>query len=62
MGETVARETQVDAILVLLQKARDMGWGKVEAEVTRGGTVRVVAEDGPGAKVVKPAFTSGLRK
>lgn len=62
MTETVARETQVDAVLVLLREARAMGWGKVEAEVTRGGTVKVVAEDSPGAKVVKPAFTSGLRK
>ena len=61
MTETVARETMASDALLMLQKARDMGWGKVTVEVTRGGTVRVVAEDG-GAKVVKPAFTTGLKR
>lgn len=62
MTETVARETQVDAVLVILREARAMGWGKVDAAVTRGGTVKVVAEDGAGAKVPTSTFTSGRKR
>lgn len=62
MPDPAARETQVDAALRALEKARGMGWSKVTIEVTRGGTLRIDAADADGAKVARPQFSTGLRK
>lgn len=50
----LTRTDQADELLRVLREARKMGYGRVEVEVTRGGTVRAVAETGEGAVVRQP--------
>lgn len=50
----MTRDAQTAEVLTVLREAREMGYGKVTVEVTRGGTVRVVAETWEGAVVRKP--------
>lgn len=59
----IARDEQIDHAIRVLREAREQGWGKVAIEVTRGGTVRVDAEDREGAKVVsRTQFGTGLKR
>ena len=61
MTETVARETQADAVLLIMRGMRDMGYVEATVKVSRGGTVEATGKV-EGGKVVKPAFTTGLKR
>lgn len=50
----ITRDEQIENALRLMREAREQGWGKVTIEVTRGGTLRVDAEEKDGAKVEPP--------
>jgi hypothetical protein len=60
MTEAVQRDTQADAVLLLLREAREMGWSEVTVEVTRGGTVKVTGK-AEGGKVAGHQWGTGRK-
>jgi hypothetical protein len=60
MTEPVARDTQAEAAILLLREAREMGWGEVTVEVTRGGTVKVTGK-ADGGKVAGHQWGTGRK-
>ena len=58
----ITRDEQIENALRVMREAREQGWGKVSIEVTRGGTLKVDAEAGEGAKVTRPQFGTGLKR
>jgi hypothetical protein len=49
----VTRTDQSDEALRILREAREIGYGKIEVRVSRGGTLTVIAETGEGAVKAK---------
>ena len=56
-----ARHEQIDDALRIAEGLRSQGWGKVEIAITRGGTYRVVAEEGALPAKPRHEFTTGRR-
>jgi hypothetical protein len=46
-------------LLAVMREARDMGYTEVEADVTRGGTMRIKVKVGDGAKVAGHQYQTG---
>jgi hypothetical protein len=57
----ITRTEQVDMALAVLERARAMGYTKVALDVTRGGTLKIDAEVGDGAKVPRQIYSQGVK-